>query len=271
MFALCLRHAIQERGGSVWKLAAGIIFGLALELFSIWQYQGYSYGEFTLMILNVPLVIGVAWGNQLYAIRLYSDTTDLPARAKPVLDALLIILLDLIVDPMAIRLGFWRWRGLALDDQFFGVPFGNLLGFFCLMVAYSGTLRLVRNRESWKWRLVGPALAILSGLMTLIVTGPLIGLAPVQRLVPAVTVTTLLGASGYIILKRPQFERSANVATVSVLILSSAYYVITGLVSMTILDPPALLLVGLTVLLCSIALSTSRRNPSADGRHDLAA
>ncbi len=89
LFLLCLGHAVRTGRAVVWQLLAGIAYGILLELLSLRQAQSYDYEQFSLMVFDVPLAIGIAWGNQLYAMRLFTDTTDLPEWSKPVSDALL--------------------------------------------------------------------------------------------------------------------------------------------------------------------------------------
>ena len=65
------------------------------SLATIRQLSAYRYGVFTVMVFDVPLAIGVAWGCILYSTRLFSDATSLPEWARPVLDGLLALNIDL--------------------------------------------------------------------------------------------------------------------------------------------------------------------------------
>lgn len=73
------------------------------------------------MILDVPLCIGVAWGCILYSAMQFSDGSGLPYWTCPVLDGLLALNIDLALDAVAIRLGFWDWDQ-GIEFQYFGVP-----------------------------------------------------------------------------------------------------------------------------------------------------
>ena len=128
-FLLCLRHAWRAGGPAVWQLIAGVLFGVLLELATIRQLHAYRYGQFILMIFDVPLAIGLAWGNMIYAVRTFTDATSLPEWARPILDALLVLNLDLAIDVIAIRLGMWDW-GQGLQSQYFGVPYANFWAWF---------------------------------------------------------------------------------------------------------------------------------------------
>ena len=73
-FALCLRHALKHGTANLLKLFAGIAFGVLLELATIRQLNAYQYGQFMLMVLDVPLCIGVAWSCIIYAVMAVSYT-----------------------------------------------------------------------------------------------------------------------------------------------------------------------------------------------------
>lgn len=254
LFILCLRHALRHKDNSFHQLMAGVAYGLLLELISIYIGQGYSYPKFTLMALNVPLVIGIAWGNQLYAMRLFSDTTDLPEWCRPISDALLIVFIDLLVDPVAIRLGMWQWRGLTMQDQFFGVPYANFWGFFWLVYSFSRILRWLERQPSPWARWLGPSSAVVGGLVTLNLLTLLVRYTlPPGSLVVA-TPILLLGALAIALSQRPRFARDPSLPSSAVLLLSQAYFLTAGLVTGTIIRPPSLLIISMAILATSYVL-----------------
>ena len=105
--ALCLHHAWKHDTAGLVRLFAGIIFGVALA--TIRQLHAYKYGQFLIMILDVPLCIGTGWGCILYNAMEFSDGSSLPYWTRPVLDGLFALNVDLALDAVAIRLGFWDW------------------------------------------------------------------------------------------------------------------------------------------------------------------
>ena len=107
--ALCLRHAWKHGTANLLRLLTGAVFGVALELATIRQLQAYEYGQFLIMVLDVPLCIGIAWGCILYSVMEFSDGNSLPYWTRPVLDGLLALNIDRALDAVAIRLGFWDW------------------------------------------------------------------------------------------------------------------------------------------------------------------
>ena len=54
--------------------------------------------------------------------------------------------IDLAMDTIAIRLHMWTWNGLTLDQQWFGVPWGNFWAWFIVVSSFSAFLRLFRIR-----------------------------------------------------------------------------------------------------------------------------
>lgn len=108
-FGLCLFHALKHGSGKTLELFAGGAFGVLLELATIRQLNAYEYGRFLVMVLDVPLCIGLAWGAIIYPVTEFSDASNLPYWTRPILDGLLALNIDLALDAVAIRLGFWDW------------------------------------------------------------------------------------------------------------------------------------------------------------------
>src|SRR5919108_6046934 len=106
---LCLPHAWKHGSANLLRLLVGIPFGVLLELATIRQLNAYAYAQFIFMVLDVPLGIGVAWGCILYSVMEFSGGSSLPYPLRPVLDALLALNIDLSLDAVAIRFGFWNW------------------------------------------------------------------------------------------------------------------------------------------------------------------
>ena len=162
--AICLRHAWKHGAANLLRLLAGILFGVLLELATIRQLNAYQYGRFVIMVLDVPLCIGVAWGCILYSAMEFSDASSLPYWTRPVLDGLLALNIDLALDAVAIRFGFWDW-GQGLRFQYFGVPFANFWAWFWVIFFFSLGYRIFASRKDWVGISVSPLLAIIVGLL----------------------------------------------------------------------------------------------------------
>ena len=113
-----------------WGTRTGAIFG------------DYIYGTaLGPAVMHVPLIVGVNWFIIIYCAGITVQTilnkmldnialrTDSP---KPVLKALsvivdgatLAVLFDWLMEPVAIKLGYWQWKGNS------GVPFYNYVSWF---------------------------------------------------------------------------------------------------------------------------------------------
>jgi uncharacterized membrane protein len=195
---VCLRHAWPRGWSRRFGLVSGMCYGVLLEYAAILNFHAYSYGHFAIMIFgSVPLCIGVSWGLIIYTAMETSDQLALPWYLRPIVDALLALTVDLSMDAIAIRLGFWTW---AERGQWFGVPVGNFYAWFVVVLGFSLLLRLGRlwsleGRRVLLGDIVAVALAIplaVQGLTALL--QPYFGLIA-QGASAWVIVGTLIGAS----------------------------------------------------------------------------
>ncbi len=246
LLGLSALHAWQTGGAPrVWQLLAGVLFGLLLEWATIQQLHAYRYGHFTLMLTGkVPIAIGIGWGVIIYSARLFSDGTDLPAWARPVLDALFALHIDLAMDAIAIRLGFWDWgQGLAYD--YFGVPYPNFWAWFWVVFSFSTGLRLLARPDRWTGRWLGPLGAILVGVIGVLSTNRLITAYVGESIRPLVVVLTLGTALVLVLALRPRLR--TRPLPKLVLWTPAGFHVFflgAGLLTGVILQPPVLLAVS---------------------------
>ncbi|MFD2514056.1 carotenoid biosynthesis protein [Pontibacter locisalis] len=90
----------------------GIIFG------------DYVYGEaLGLKVWEVPLLIGLNWLMLVYVTGVISNKLTLPWIGKGALAALLMVILDFFIEPVAMAFDFWSWRGGE-------IPLSNYAGWF---------------------------------------------------------------------------------------------------------------------------------------------
>lgn len=252
--AFCLPHAWKHGKANLLRLFAGILFGVSLELATIRQLNAYEYGRFMIMILDVPVGIGVAWGCILYGVLEFSDASSLPYWWRPVLDGLLALNIDLALDAVAIRLGFWDW-GQGLNFQYFGVPYANFWAWFWVIFFFSLGYRLFRHRKDWVGRWVSPVVAYLVGLCGVLGTNALIAYV-IPWPIHGLTIFLTLSMAFLIILAlRPRFYViSVPPLTFWVPFITHLYVLGAGLISGVILDPPFLLLVGLMMMVIALYL-----------------
>jgi len=109
---------------------------------------GVPYGRYVYTGLHpwlfelVPLFIFVAWINIGYLV---IATTTLGFGRSTLwlapLDGVLAAAWDAMVDPLAVRAGYWTWSS---PDGFYGVPLSNFFGWFLVV-----TLLSVVTRATW--------------------------------------------------------------------------------------------------------------------------
>jgi hypothetical protein len=164
LFLLSLIHALRRRHPlpRSLELLAFTLYGLGLESAAVGA-DLYDYGPFALKLGGAPLTIALGWGVIGVSAMALSDRLDLPQWGKPFLDAPLALLIDLGMDAVAVRSGMWDW-GLALDEQWFGVPYDNFLAWWVVVFVMSSALRSGRYLATWyrrRWLEVGyPLLAL---------------------------------------------------------------------------------------------------------------
>ena len=165
--SLVVFHAIKRGRGGIIKVMSLIIFGICLEYLSIPFTGAYHYSGFIFMLGPAPVSIGLFWMCIIYSAMETSDRLKIKEWTKPFLDGLLALNIDLAMDAIAIRLGFWHW---GIQGQWYGVPYANFFGWFNFVFAYSAITRFLRQylekngQKKWidySWLLgIPPALGI---------------------------------------------------------------------------------------------------------------
>ena len=235
-------------------LFAGILFGVSLELATLRQLHAYEYGRFIIMVLDVPLCIGVAWGCILYSVMEFANASSLPYWTRPILDALLALNIDLALDAVAIRFGFWDW-GQGPNFQYFGVPYANFWAWFWVIFFFSLGYRIFARRTDWFGIWISPLLGVVVGLAGVLGTNAFIVFVVPIDYRPVVIAITLTIALLTVIALRPKFYLIPVPSLVFwVPFLTHAYVLIAGLISGVILDPPFLLWVGLIMMILAFYL-----------------
>lgn len=103
--------------------------GFAVECIGVhtqWLFGDYAYGNnLGPKLWDVPLIIAVNWAMLSFAAIACVLHLRIPNWLKAVLSALLMTGLDLLIEPVAIESGFWRWK----DNT---VPFYNYACWFAI-------------------------------------------------------------------------------------------------------------------------------------------
>lgn len=118
------------------------VYGLFLEINNTHLSQSYYYSkDFLFQVYGIPLAIAAGWGIIYYATRKFAEKFRLKWHQAPFFMALIAALFDFILDPIAIRLEFWNWR-ISLDQEWFGVPYDNLVGWMAAIWTFSFFINL---------------------------------------------------------------------------------------------------------------------------------
>ncbi len=138
-------------------------FILAAIVGTLFEYIGLKYGtifggtyvyESPLTLFTVPIDVVIYWAVFIYTG--YSITNSFLywlRQKKPnfkrkhfllllfeiLCDGLILVSLDLFLDPVIIKTGAWRW---IEGGPYFGVPIGNFIGWFIVTIIVTGAFRL---------------------------------------------------------------------------------------------------------------------------------
>jgi hypothetical protein len=225
---ICVRHARARGAAQLVSLVAGMCYGVLLEYMAIRAFHAYDYGHFLVMLFGtVPLCIGVSWGIIIYTAMETSDRYALPWYLRPALDAVLALTIDLSMDAVAIRIGFWTW---GTPGPWFGVPLSNFYAWFVVVLGFSLLVRLARL-----WWLAG-RLSGLGDVVVALVAIPLAVTGGIAVLVPALgplaeggtgwlSTGTLLGAGLVLAAWAARHTRRDQAVDVAVLSVSAFFHV----------------------------------------------
>jgi hypothetical protein len=272
LFAGCLWRASRQGRFQVLELLWAGLYGFLLEWLTIKQLHAYHYGQFLVMIDDAPLAIALAWAVVIYSSMGFTSRLQLSEPARPILDALLALNIDLALDAVAIRLGMWTWHGVALDQQWFGVPWANFLAWFIVIWSYSGFIRALRSWQRHRWRrwLYTP-LAMLLSLFVLTASSGLYRFMADNIGGGALAPLLLIGGSLLILLDlRPGLGSPELPESMIILVpvVFHAFALIAGLGSGIFARQPLLAVIGVTMLAVGLGIhalpwwmARSRRHP----------
>jgi hypothetical protein len=166
----CFLRAWKEGIKYVMIITCGAIFGMLIEYLDMRMMTSYHYGPFPCMLLGtVPLMIVVSWGAIIYGVMRTSDRLKLLWCLRPINDAFLAMTIDLSLDPVAIRMGYWVWTVKGQPDPpWFGVPFANYYGWFVVVLSFSLVLRTgfqLFPTDVYRWSAVAVPIATIAVAM----------------------------------------------------------------------------------------------------------
>ncbi|HZY17806.1 MAG TPA: carotenoid biosynthesis protein [Ramlibacter sp.] len=251
----CLWHARRTRSGGLSTLFWGSVYGLCLEIATIYQLSAYQYGQFAVMVFKVPLCIGIAWGCIIYSAQQVSGRLRLGLLSACAFDGLFGLGIDLGLDVVAVRVGFWDW-GRGLEHQYFGVPYGNFWAWFWVIFFFS----LVQRATGRAW------LAVVGGLVGVLCTNALIKFGVAEPWRGAVVLATLSCAVALLAAQRSKvFAQPFDGFGVRVSVAFQAVSLAIGLVSGVLFQNMWMLLLSLAIHAATMLLLHHERLPTRGG------
>ena len=145
MFGLLIWTQSEKNYSFLMFLLITIAAGIAVEIVGVntkLLFGDYSYGKILgLKLKNVPLIIGVNWFIIIYCCgisihtllakaihKIATETATRPMALKAISiivdGATLAVLFDWLMEPVAVKLGYWKWEG--------DIPFYNYLCWFII-------------------------------------------------------------------------------------------------------------------------------------------
>jgi uncharacterized membrane protein len=171
-FGLAFLHARRALGarraaGEMLTLAA---YGYALEAVAIQLFGSHTYGTaWVLTPLGVPLAVAVVWAaviSSSMALAARSGWRGVDARAAAA--ALIAISLDLLMEPVAVRAGLWRWTP---PGPWLGVPIGNFVGWAVIVAAYAAGAERFAGDGPAPREAAGRLVLVVASVLALVVVG----------------------------------------------------------------------------------------------------
>ena len=185
--ALAFLHARRALGSrrAAGELVALAFYGYALEQAAIVAFAAHEYPAcWRVAPGGVPLAVVAVWAaviSSAMAVAVRRGAGSAMARAASA--ALLALVVDLAMEPVAVRAGLWRWTP---PGAWLGVPLGNFVGWAVIVSSYTlGAERWAGSGRAWLQAGRRVALAVVSVLALLAVGAAWRGLAAETLFTPA--------------------------------------------------------------------------------------
>lgn len=139
---LYILYSERKHGQAIEVLLLAFFYGIILETLNIYMSGAYFYSDnFYFDLLNIPLAIGAGWAIVYYLANEISQKFGLKWWQSPFLMALIALSYDLVIDVVAIRLGFWSWH-ISFNEEWFGVPYENFFGWLVVIWVFAMFMNL---------------------------------------------------------------------------------------------------------------------------------
>lgn len=140
LMLLLISHSDKNRLFWVF-IATTFLLGFIVEVVGVntgWVFGSYKYGAtLGFKVFNTPLLIGINWVMLIYTTGILINQFKFKSLIfSSALGAVALVILDLLIEPIAIKFDYWNWygRNIPLQNYFgwFGLSF-FLLFFFLNM------------------------------------------------------------------------------------------------------------------------------------------
>lgn len=143
---LCALLVMAAHQGGTGKLLPTLLvcfaIGYGMEVFGVWThfpFGSYTYGEVLgWKVLKVPLVIGVNWALLTYCFFHATDWLSRWPWWRVTVASLGMVTLDVLIEPVAMHLGYWQWEGGI-------IPLQNYLSWF--LVSFALQALMLRHQQ----------------------------------------------------------------------------------------------------------------------------
>lgn len=176
VFALAVRHTVRALGGARATVELGVLvlYGVALERLTMRVFSSHVYSDsWRVAPFGVPLAVALVWASLIPAgLALAARLGLRRPLARAAAATLLGLVLDLLMEPVAVAGDLWRWTPAG---HWLGVPVGNFVGWTVIVGLYAYGIEVFTEKGS----LAGQALG--RGLLSLLALGGLLGMGLVWR------------------------------------------------------------------------------------------
>ena len=128
MFVLLMINQAAWNSNFLFSVALIFTLGILVEIVGVATgiiFGNYSYGQtLGIKIINAPIMIGVNWAILIIAIgAVLKQFKQFNKNLKCIVGAFILTLMDVLIEPVAIKFDYWHWQNNS-------IPFQNYVGWF---------------------------------------------------------------------------------------------------------------------------------------------
>ncbi len=190
IFLFCLRDAWRKGKetkprsySAFWVMIVAMFFTFTFESLLTGKPDAiYTYPEqpgVLVQIQRVPLWIPCGWAFIFHVVMQTSDALGLPWKKRAAMDAMLALMIDFALDPVAQLSSWWNWDMTKAKDvvqytTYFDIPLTNFMAWVVIIGSFSFLVRWGQRKwiqpgsKWWFGDLIVPALAIIPAVVVVI-------------------------------------------------------------------------------------------------------